>query len=407
MTGLAQRIEARAGMWLALLILLTLIVRGAAAIILAQPVESDAAAYLAMADNLVRQGAPTDIHGNHAFYSIGYPLLLAPFVAVMGAQMPAAIALNLLLAALSATLVWRIAGQLGLPVWARLLAVAGHALWIPGIWNASGAARENLSTPLLLFVAAEGLALLRGTRGAALSAGLGWGAGILAGGSSLLIGAAPVTALLLRRQPFARGMAVLIGGAALLIAPWLLATTALVGSPVINTNGGFNLYLGHNPAATGRFVSIGDTPAGPRWEAMRRDLGEAGASAALGQEATRWIAANPGRTITLAATTLALFWAPNAPDAADFATSRAVAGLRLIEVAQYLLILALALWGLWRWGFATGQRRLLLALVGSFWIIHAATYIIPRYRDPVMPLLIILAAAGLAALAQRREAANG
>ena len=49
----------------------------------------------------------------------------------------------------------------------------------------------------------------------------------------------------------------------------------------------------------------------------------------------------------------------------------------------------------WRWsgaistGGCAGRWR---ALVAGFWVIHGATYIIPRYRDPVMPVLIALAA---------------
>ena len=31
-------------------------------------------------------------------------------------------------------------------------------------------------------------------------------------------------------------------------------------------------------------------------------------------------------------------------------------------------------------------------MIGGFWLLHGIAYIIPRYRDPIMPIFIILAA---------------
>ena len=166
----------------------------------------------------------------------------------------------------------------------------------------------------------------------------------------------------------------------------------MVGEALLSTNAEFNLYLGNNPAADGRFVSIAETPAGPRWEAQRRTLGEAGASHWLGGLARAWIAANPDEAARLALTKLALFWTPNMPDAADFAASKAIATIRLADVAQYLLVLAAAALGLARAPIPPRDRLVVAAAIAGFWLIHAAAYVMPRYRDPVAPLLIALAA---------------
>lgn len=390
----------REPMLLAALAAFALLLRGAAHHFLDLPVESDGAAYLALADSLVSTGVPTDMFGQHGFYSIGYPIVLAPFVALLGAGSMAALAANLILTLLTIILLFILSRALALPAWARLLVIALYAMWLPGIWNAASIARENLSTPLLLAILLASLAILRGARGAVLAAGMLCGAAILAGGSALLLGLAPLTAIVLTtrrsRERLVRSGAVLAGGLVLLLAPWLLAMQAMTGNATLSTSSGFNFYLGHNPAADGRFVSIADTPAGPRWEGMRAVLGEAGASAALAAEARGFIADNPGRAVALAATKLLRFWAPNLPDAEDFAASQMIALVRLGEVAQYLLLLGLGGFALMSGRIARDQRRIVIALIAGFWLIHAAAYIIPRYRDPVMPVFMLLAGAAVA-----------
>lgn len=388
-----------AGLLLALVVL-TLGLRVAAHVVLAPPVESDGAAYLAIADSLWRTGVPTDMFGQHGFYSIGYPLVLAPFVALIGANAAAALVCNLVLAGLSLWLLWRLAGALALPSWARVLSVAVYAVWLPGIWNAAMVARENLSTPLMLAVLLASFAILQRRRGASVIAGMLCGAAMLAGGSALLLGLAPLTALWLvadgRRERMVRSGAMLASGVLLVLAPWLLAMQVMTGSTTLATSSGFNFYLGNNPAATGGFVSIADTPAGPRWEGMRSALGEAGASAALANEGRAFILANPLRTFELAATKLTRFWVPNIPDAQDLAASPMIATIRLAEVAQYLLLLILGGYALFSGRLARDQRRVVLALIAGFWLVHAAAYVMPRYRDPVMPVVMLLAATAVA-----------
>lgn len=398
-TAIAARREPRI---LALLVLLALMVRVAAFFVLAPPVESDGAAYVMLADSLWRTGVPTDMFGQHGFYSIGYPLALTPFVALMGATAAAGLVLNLILAVVSLWLLYRLAQQLGLPAWARLLTLAAYALWLPGIWNAAMLARENLSTPLLLGVLLASLAILQRRRGASIAAGIFCGAAMLAGGSALLLGLAPLTAIWLaanhRRELVVRSSAILAGGLLLVLAPWLLAMQAMTGSATLSTSSGFNFYLGHNAAATGSYVSIADTPAGPRWAAMRGQLGEADASTALAAQGRDFIIANPGQAMQLAAIKLAMFWMPNVPDASDFAASKLLAMIRIVEVAQYALFLVLGAYALLTGRVARDQRRVMLAIIAGFWVVHAAAYVMPRYRDPVMPVVMLL---GVAALARR------
>ncbi len=395
----------RTGAWvLAAIVALAIALRVAAVLVLRPPLESDPLAYFTMAKGLAEHGQLLDLYGQHAFYSAGYPLLLTPFFALFGSGVAVGLAVNMLLTAITAWLVTRLALALSDDREAGLLAAAAYAVWLPGIWNAAMLAKENLSTPLLLGIALCAIGIARDERPtvAALVAGLLWGAALVTGGSALLLCAGVAVALLLlwrlrgRFSPALTGGLCFMASAALTLTPWLHATDRMVGRPVLTTNAAFNLYLGNNPAATGRFVSIADTPLGKDWNATRQRLGEVANADRLQAAARHWIAGNPGRAAELAMLKLAYFWQPNIPDAADFAASKAVASIRLIEVAQYAAILLLGLLAFRSPRIAPDGKRIVAAMIAGFWLIHAAAYIIVRYRDPAIPLLIVLAAVPVA-----------
>ena len=397
------------------IMLVAIVLRLAGAWALQHPLESDALAYFTMAEGLAEHGELADHYGQHAFYSAGYPLLLAPFFMVLGSSVGAAIAVNLLLCIASIWLIYRLGLALSACREAGLLAAAAYALWLPGLWNATMLAKENLTTPLLLGIALSAIAIARDQRPmvAAAVAGLLWGAALITGGSALLLCLGVAAALLMlwrTRGRFAPGFTAglcFIAGAAVLLAPWLYATNQMVGRPVLTTNAAFNLYLGNNPAATGKFVSIADTPLGQDWNTTRVQLGEVGNADRLQVAALDWIRTNPGQAAKLAALKLVYFWAPNMPDADDMAASTTVAAIRLVEVAQYGLILLLALLAFGSRLVARDGKWIFAAMIAGFWLVHAAAYIIVRYRDPAIPLLIVMAAVPVAAWIERFVARKG
>jgi len=319
-----------------------------------------------------------------------------------------AFGVNLALAGLGAALTYRVARDAGLNDFAQRIALLGYAVWLPGIWNCTLLARENLSTPLLLLVVWLGLRISRAMQpatGLSALSGAALGAAVLAGTSALPLVLAPVVALawqfthshrvqtLRRLGLHATALAL---GTALVLAPWALATRAMLGTPLITTNTGFNLYIGNNPAATGRFVSIADTPMGPHWRQTRAQLGEVATSDLLATQALDWIGANPHQALALTVRKLGLFWWPNVPDSNDFALSPTVTILRLGEVVQYMLFITLGFGALATGPLPRRARMVLGAALLGTWALHGTAYIIERYRDPVMPIMIVLGAAALA-----------
>lgn len=401
---------ARHGLWLAIGVALA--VRALAMVAVAPALQSDGLGYFTMARTFVESGVITDQFGQHAFYSPGYPLLLTPFFWAFGAGTPVAHGVNLALAAVSTALVWQMVRALSGPRVAAGIGGLGYALWLPAIWESTDLAKENLSTPLLLGFTLVCVRIAQGAAGwrmAALAGGL-YGAGLLTGTSVVLTGAAFVVALAiaLHRKPAAgvRRLVAFAGAALLVLTPWLVASNAMISRPVITTNGPFNLYIGNNPAATGHFVSVRDTPIGPVWHDRIAVLGEAGTSDWLSGEVVTWVRANPGHAAALAGKKLALFWAPNLPDRTDAVASPLLAAVRLVDVMQWAAILGLAGVALFAHGFDRRLRWTLAALIAGFWLIHGATYIIPRYRDPIMPVLIGLAAIAAAQWFERRREAR-
>jgi 4-amino-4-deoxy-L-arabinose transferase-like glycosyltransferase len=398
------------------IVALAVLLRIAAALILRHPIDiGDGLAYFTMAETLAGQGVIADNFGQHAFYSAGYPLFLTPLFAILGPSLEVVLSANMILAAASTWLVFALARTLARREEAGLLAALAYAAWLPAIWNATLVAKENLSTPLFLVLAICAVHIARNRRPVAngLAAGLAWGAAMVTGGSAVPLCAGVALAIVIlwrcgrKLRPAICAAALFLAGTTAALSPWLHATDRMVGRPVLTTNGAFNLYLGNNPAATGRFVSIADTPLGRDWEATRVRLGEVRNADRLEREAIAWISGNPGAAARLAVLKLVYFWQPNTPDAADLADSGPAAAIRWFEVAQYLLIIALALWGFFGPAVAARDKWILATMIVGFWLLHAMAYVIVRYRDPAIPLLIAMASAQLTYWARERRVWGG
>lgn len=373
-------------------------IRIAAWFILDPRLESDGLAYFTMAESLASNSIITDNFGQHAFYSAGYPIFIAPFFHIFGTNVSVAIGVNLFLCVISTFLVAAIAQQLTSNRWVTITATTIYSLWLPSIWNATMLAKENATTPLVLCVVWCALQVRRGRNpfGHFIGAGIAWGAGIVTGGSSVLtalgIGAALFVFWRERGSvKFLIGAALFTIGALLPVSPWLYATNQMVGSPVLTTNGAFNLYLGNNPAATGSFVSISDTPIGHNWPQLRSKFDEVELSNYLNIHAIKWIESNPISFAYLSIKKLFLFWDPNIPDRSDFAKSKLISIIRIIDVFEYVAILVAGLYVLFRRSMNYKDRFVIGMTIFGFWIIHSAAYIIPRYRDPITPIFIVLA----------------
>ena len=100
---------------------------------------------------------------------------------------------------------------------------------------------------------------------------------------------------------------------------------------------------------------------------------------------------NPISTIILSIKKLFLFWEPNVPDRADFAASKIISIIRFMEVFEYICVLISGLYAISKKNFNKCDRIIIVLIIIGFWVVHTAAYIIPRYRDPITPIFIVLA----------------
>jgi 4-amino-4-deoxy-L-arabinose transferase-like glycosyltransferase len=234
------------------------------------------------------------------------------------------------------------------------------------------------------------------------------------------------------RRPASRtaglGTAALLAGVCLALAPVALRN-GLVGGDFLPTTfqGGVNFYIGNNPRADGTYQPIvpgKQVPELERREPVRlaeqelgRRLGPAEVSRFWLGRALGWARSQPGDFLRLALRKVGLFWSwYEWPDAVDYYAIRGqspVYRLPLLEFGGVTLLAAVGL-GLLGGGRA---RRLAPALLfaGGWMVSTVAFFLFARYRLPVVPALLLLAALPVAALVetvlaslrQRRTPAGG
>lgn len=247
---------------------------------------------------------------------------------------------------------------------------------------------------------------------------LWFGLGLASGGLTLLIeNAAIFVAVFLGWIAWARhAIPVQRARAALLLLAGLTAVllpvatrNRVVGGEFHLTaaNFGDNFFKGNNPQATGGYMALRPGRGSPQYE--RQDATEL-AEVALGRSLTPsevsrywtgraidWIAAEPLDWLRLEARKFALLC--NALEWADgedpYTHAESSLPLRLLLPISHLgVLLPVATLALW----LDAHRRRRLALVTSMLVAFSASvlvfYVFGRYRFPMVPLLILLAAAG-------------
>ena len=348
-----------------------------------------------MALNLVRGDGIVDSMGNHAMYNMGYPFfVLAPVFALFGEDILVARILNALLGGLAIMLCYATAKEAGAGQTGRLLAAAMWALYLPASVYVVYLLKENLMIPLMLGVVWCALRLAKEpTYLTGLGCGVLFGLLALTGNAALSLAAPVMLALVFAPANPARKLslsAVILVSAVLVAAPWIVRNMQLLGTPALNTNGGINLYLGNNPAATGMFVSIADTPRGQTWPELRKE-GEMQASETLKGEAVAWIKEHPSEFLVLAFKKAAYFWMPPYHEGKR-QSSRAEPALRVMWAIQFIVLVAGAIGSLLFTGLRNRHMAVLWLAIASYTSVHMLFYVIVRYREPIMPFVCVLAA---------------
>jgi len=263
--------------------------------------------------------------------------------------------------------------------------------------------------------------LAAGRRGSTLwfaAAGVVWGLSAITRPNVLAV--APVIwlwAWWTSRQPSAarRLLAPLAAtiGLVIPIAPVALRNYFVGGEPVLlASTGGINFYIGNNPESTGYLAIVPE--ARPEWrdwlvdikqipeQELGRSLTDREISSYWFGRAMKWIGSAPGAWIGHMVTKLRLFWSPleipnNQP---IWQIARQAGWIAWLFWIGFPVVAALAIPGLallrgrWRaWTIPVAFAAVYMATVVAF-------FCPARYRAPVIPVLIILAAFAVCSVAE-------
>lgn len=119
-----------------------------------------------------------------------------------------------------------------------------------------------------------------------------------------------------------------------------------------------------------------------------------------------WVKAHPTAFLALAAKKAAYFWTPPV-HAGKGEASSAEKLVRLLWVIQFLVLMSAAIGTLLIPRLRHRQVALLWLALACYTGVHMLFYVIFRYREPVMPILAVMAGLVLESLvAARHQAGN-
>jgi len=356
---------------------------------------SDGAVYLKLGQQLAA-GEPYFIANSHAFWPPGYPLFLAAWLHLPLPTSTIVLLSNLTLYLLTSLLVWSLASRVtGLQ--AARLATFLLAVWPNYLACAVTAEKENLLVfllPLVLWLythRATGL-------WPRFAAGLALGFSALAQPSTMFFPAVLLCYELLQHRPWRAalaGLATLILGMALVIAPWSARNTRVFGEfLLITSNGGDNLYRANNPLATGAYTKRGEVALDGLGELERNRTGL--------KLAKEWISSHPAAFVGLIPTKQKLFLGDDS--FGQYVTVRSGGGssrtylVMKLAANAFWYVLWACLLALSLRGTGSGDTALHLTLVlgyAYFFVLHSVFESSGKYHVAPLALLAIFGAAQL------------
>ncbi|MDE0879101.1 MAG: glycosyltransferase family 39 protein [Sphingomonas bacterium] len=273
-----------------------LVLRGAMAALVAGRIPpGDAEMYLRLADH-VRQGRGLEVIEPYmgvetrALFPPFYPMLLALWQMAFGLSTAAITMLNAVIDALTAGLIVMLARTLG-HVRAGRGAAWLYLAWPSVLLSAPLAQKEGLCALLVLLLASLWVRFVRaGTPRARDAAAIGVTAGLLAltqpGAAPLAIVFALVAIGTGYRRLFTLALAALPAAVIATMLPWWIRNAVVFGRFVpLTSAGGYGLWIGNNPDATGEWMA----PPLHLYGLSELAFGRAAARIAID-----WIVGNPG-----------------------------------------------------------------------------------------------------------------
>lgn len=368
-----------------------------------------------------------------AFFPVGWPAFLAGLFAITGPSFAAVKAVNLVLWALSAGLAYALGRRLG----GRSVGlVSGGLVAVAPTMTvyAMRASSEALFIPLLLGVCLlliEKDGLTPSLRRSAL-AGVLLGLAVLVRSTAMLLPLVLPLWLLLRRpaRESWRAAALLAAVSVLVLVPWAVRNALVMHTLGLSTNGGYTIWMGANPNATGGFA-----PDHKRW-AIRSAAAEVQQNSTLMRESVDYASDHPLDWLGLIPSKFSnlMAWGPGPPANAHVAQrgpdpqrgryNRHLSGAEATLVngsLRHLWLFKLWHYSYWILGgialvLATRKRLPgagLAALLVGFWIVFHVLLIHgePRYMLSVTPLvapalawLLVESARRAASVARRARA---
>jgi hypothetical protein len=303
---------------------------------------------------------------SHAYWSPGWVATIGAIYKVAGRE-PFAVRAFLVLVALAAA--W-ITSRVALRLSGAVAAVLAPALFLLSTLVFGYTTYFQYEIVLALLVAASG-ALLYGARSApgiprALGAGLLLGAAALISPRVLVF--APLLALASRWWRPALWLAL---GIVVVLAPWTVRNYRCFGEFIPTTsNGGVNLYIAHNPNATGGYYL---PPEDQRPDYEKTD------NAAWAREALAYVGSHPGQTVSRAFKKAARFWNPHYGDQLIVVLLFVVGWVRLVRVRP------------------PRSPELMWVLAAPFVMtaVHMVFFVQVRYMIPVLPFVCVVAGAAV------------
>ncbi len=324
-----------------------------------------------------------------------FPAFLAAVYRLAGfpARLLAARVAQALVTASLAPLTVLLARELGIE--RRPAVIAGVAMAIYPILAIYpvGLVTENLFIPLAL---AGVWLLLRasrlGDRRLYLAAGLAFGAAVLT--RSVIAAFLPIAAIwcLMRARDGRRGAAILLTAALLVTVPWAVRNSLLSGKlTFIETNLGYNLFIGYHPAGDGSFRSdIAIMPLSIMDDA-KRDAWTAG-------QAWEFIRSSPERIPGLVANKWRFFWGLEKRALIYFYSNGFFGHIRpalLVTIFAFFALPFVVILTSAVPGFATAPDRsgavLVLLLIAAYTLPHLLIMAEDRFHLALVPYLAVYA----------------